>query len=280
MKITHREIISRIKKTDPKSHKGTLGHALIIGGSYGKIGSVCLSAKAALRTGCGLATVFLPECGYDIIQSVVPEAMAITDVQHKCISDIQFDFLPQAIGIGLGMGQDAATQQALYAFLRQSTQPLVIDADALNILSGHQEWLSLVPKGSVLTPHPKEFERLIGKSDSVAHSVAQAKTFSARHQVVLVLKGAPTKIVWQNEVFENTTGNAALATAGSGDVLTGMITSLIAQSYHPLDAALIAVYLHGKTADLALPETGMQAFIASDIINYIGKAYLSLSSAQ
>lgn len=279
MEITTKYIHSLLKPVSPDAHKGTLGHALIIGGSYGKIGSVCLSAKAALRTGCGLATVFLPECGYHIIQSVVPEAMAITDVQRKCISDIQFDVLPQAIGIGPGMGQDVATQRALRDLLSRNKQPLVIDADALNILSEHQEWLSLVPKGSVLTPHPKEFERLVGKCSSDAERLDKAKMLSSRHQVVLVLKGAPTKILWQNDIFENTTGNSALATAGSGDVLTGMITSLIAQSYHPLDAAIIAVYLHGKTADIAIPETGTQAFIASDIINYIGKAYLSLASA-
>ena len=279
MKINRQSILDRLKPIDPKSHKGTLGHALIIGGSYGKIGSVCLSAKAALKTGCGLVTVFLPECGYDIVQSVVPEAMCLTDRNSRSISDIQFDLTPQAIGIGPGMGQDAATQHALRDFLSRSKQPLAIDADALNILSQHQEWLSLVPPQSVLTPHPKEFERLVGPCASDAERLDKAKAFSSLHQVVLVLKGAPTVTVWQNDIFENTTGNAALATAGSGDVLTGMITSLFAQSYDPLDAAILAVYLHGKTADLALPEMGTQAFIASDIIDYIGKAYLSITNS-
>lgn len=277
MKITRSDIVERLKPVDPTSHKGTLGHALIVGGSYGKIGSVCLSAKAALKTGCGLVTVFLPGCGYEIVQSVVPEAMAITDANHKYLSDIRFDLSPQAIGIGPGMGQDAVTKQAFYKFLQRNQQPLVIDADALNILSQHQEWLSLVPPHSVLTPHPKEFERLVGESSSDLQRLEKAQAFSSQYQVILVLKGAPTVVVWQHEIFENTTGNAALATAGSGDVLTGMMTSLVAQSYRPIDAALVGVYLHGLTADLALPETGTHAFIATDIINYIGKAYLSLA---
>lgn len=276
MKITKQEIRKRLKPVDPKSHKGTFGHALIIGGSHGKIGSVCLGAKAALRTGCGLVTVFLPECGYPIVQSLVPEAMAITDVNEKNISRIDFEIEPDAIGIGPGMGIKLVSQKAFHEFLRHNRLPLVIDADALNILSKNKTWLRLVPENSIFTPHPKEFERLVGKPKSEEHRIELAGAFSSEYKCIIVLKGAPTLIIDKANVYENTTGNAALATAGSGDVLTGMITSLMAQSYQPIDASVVAVYLHGLTADTALPETGIHSFIASDIIERIGKAYLSL----
>lgn len=274
MKITKKEIQKRLRPIDAKSHKGTFGHALIIGGSHGKIGAVCLSAKAALRTGCGLVTVFLPECGYPVVQSFIPEAMAITDVNERDISRIDFEIEPHAIGIGPGMGTKLVSQKAFHEFLRHNKLPLVIDADGLNILSKNKAWLKLIPENSILTPHPKEFERLVGKSKSEEHRIALAMAFSTEYKCIVVLKGAPTLVVDKQAVHENTTGNAALATAGSGDVLTGMITSLMAQSYNSLDAAIIGVYLHGLTADIALPETGTQSFIASDIIDRIGKAYL------
>ncbi len=276
MKITKAQIFKRLKPVDEKSHKGTLGHALIIGGSHGKIGAVCLSAKAALKTGCGLVTAFLPECGYPIIQTFIPEVMAITDDNERHISQIVFDIEPQAIAIGPGMGQEPATQKAFHEFLKHNQLPLVLDADALNILSKNKTWLKLVPGNSIFTPHPKEFERLIGKSKSEAQKIESAQKFSKEYKAIVVLKGAPTLVVDGEKVYENTTGNAALATAGSGDVLTGMIASLMAQSYTAADAAVIAVYLHGVTADIALPNIGMQSFIASDIIENIGKAYLEL----
>jgi ADP-dependent NAD(P)H-hydrate dehydratase len=278
MKITKSEIQNRLKPIDPKSHKGTFGHALIIGGSHGKIGSVCLASKAALKTGCGLVTTFLPECGYDIIQTFIPEVMAITDNNEKHISRIQFDIEPQAIGIGPGMGTELVSQKAFHEFLKHNKKPLVIDADALNILAKNKAWINLIPEKSILTPHPKEFERLIGKLKTEEEKLEMAIAFSKHYKVVIVMKGAPTFIIHKETVYENTTGNAALATAGTGDVLTGMITSLMAQSYTSADAAILAVYLHGLTADLALPETGTQSFLASDIIDNIGKAYLSLDS--
>jgi ADP-dependent NAD(P)H-hydrate dehydratase len=277
MKITKSEIQNRLKPIDPKSHKGTFGHALIIGGSHGKIGSVCLASKAALKTGCGLVTTFLPECGYDIIQTFIPEVMAITDNNEKHISRIQFDIEPQAIGIGPGMGTELVSQKAFHEFLKHNKKPLVIDADALNILAKNKAWINLIPEKSILTPHPKEFERLIGKLKTEEEKLEMAIAFSKHYKVVIVMKGAPTFIIHKETVYENTTGNAALATAGTGDVLTGMITSLMAQSYTSADAAILAVFLHGLTADLALPETGTQSFLASDIIDNIGKAYRSIT---
>jgi hydroxyethylthiazole kinase-like uncharacterized protein yjeF len=240
------------------------------------MGSVCLSAKAAMKSGCGLVTAYVPQSGYDIVQIAIPEVMVLTDVQAKCISAIHFDIVPDAIGIGPGLGQDPSTQQGLYDFLKLNRIPLVVDADALNILSSHPDWLALLPPKTIITPHWKELERLIGRWDSEEEHLEKAIAFSKQHQLIVVMKGAPTRIIDGDLVYQNTTGNAALATAGSGDVLTGMITSLLAQSYEPIDAAILGVYLHGLTADIALPETGYQSFIASDIISYLGKAYLSL----
>jgi len=278
IKITKAEILKIYKQISPKAHKGTQGHALLIGGSHGKMGSICLSSKAALKTGCGLVTAFIPNCGYNILQIAIPEVMVITDVSENYLSKIEFDIIPNAIGIGPGIGQEQAVQHAFHDFLKTVKTPLVIDADALNILSQHKEWLSLLPENTILTPHPKELERLVGIFESETETLEKAIEFSNEHKVIIVMKGAPTKIISNQKVFENTTGNVGLATAGTGDVLTGMITSLLAQSYKPDEAAILAVYLHGLTADIALPKTGYQSFIASDIIENIGKAYLTLEN--
>lgn len=274
--IDQKEVQKRYKPIDQHTHKGIQGHVIMIGGSYGKIGAVCLSSKAALKTGCGLVTAYIPKCGYEILQISVPEVMVLTDNQEKYISEIIFEISPQAIGIGPGIGQEIQTQQALYNFLITNTIPLVIDADALNILSQNKEWLSLLQPKTIITPHPKELERLIGKWISEEDKINKAIAFSTQYQLIIVVKGAPSRIIDGEIIYENTTGNAALATAGSGDVLTGMISSLLAQSYEPISAATLGVYLHGLTADIALPETGYQSFVASDIIATLGKAFLSL----
>jgi hydroxyethylthiazole kinase-like uncharacterized protein yjeF len=278
--IDQKEILKRYKLINKFAHKGIQGHALIIGGSYGKIGATCLSTKAAIKTGCGLVTAFIPQCGYEIVQTSISEVMVLTDVAFKCISNITFDIVPEAIGIGPGMGQESATQNAFYQFLKTNRFPLLIDADGLNILSQNKSWFSLIQPKTILTPHIKELERLIGKWKTDEEKFNKTMTFSKKYDLVIVMKDAPTYIVNGEIVYENNTGNAALATAGSGDVLTGMITSLLAQSYDAIDAALIGVYLHGLTADIALPETGFQSFLASDIINNIGKAYLTLEKSQ
>jgi len=274
--IDKAEILKHYKTIAVTTHKGIQGHALLIGGSFGKIGAVCLSSKAALKAGCGLVTAFVPRCGYEILQIAIPEVMVLTDKKKKCISNINFDFKPNAIGIGPGIGLEQQTQKAVCEFIRNNRIPLVIDADALNILSQKKsEWGHLQPK-TILTPHPKELERLIGNWQSEDEKFEKTISFSKQYNVIVVMKGAPTHIVDGTTIYKNTTGNPALATAGSGDVLTGIITSLLAQSYKPIDAAKIGVYLHGLTADIAIPQTGIQSFIASDIIAYLGNAYLSL----
>jgi hydroxyethylthiazole kinase-like uncharacterized protein yjeF len=278
--IDKKEIVKIYKSIGQFTHKGIQGHAMLIGGSYGKIGAVCLSAKAALKTGCGLVTAFIPKCGYEIVQVSIPEVMVLTDDSEKMISKISFNLHLNAIGIGPGLGQDKKSQKAFHSFLKGNTISLIVDADALNILAQHKEWFSLLPPQTILTPHPKELERLIGIWDSEQEKLNKVKALANDYDLIIVLKGAPTCIVDKEQVYINTTGNQALATAGSGDVLTGIISSLVAQSYSPLHAALLGVYLHGLTADLAVKNTSYAAFIASDIIAHLGVAFLALEDMK
>ena len=267
------DIQKRLKTFGRYSHKGTFGHVLTIGGSYGKIGSMILASTAALKTGCGLVTAFVPECGYEILQVAIPEVMVVTDKNKDFITDIQYELQPDAVVIGMGMGQNSTTQQALHAFLKSYKKALVIDADGLNIISENKTWLSLLPSKTILTPHPKELERLIGKWKDDFDKIDKTIAFSKKYDVVILIKGAYSMVVYDGEVHINSTGNPALSTGGSGDVLSGMIASLRAQSYDATDALILAVYLHGLTADLALADMSYHSFVASDIINYLGRAY-------
>jgi len=276
--ITKQDIVTFYKSFHPQTHKGIQGHAVIIAGSYGKIGAAVLASKSCLKTGCGLVTTFTPKCGYQILQISIPEIMVVTDENANFITNIHFPVKPQAIGLGPGIGQELATQKAVFEFLRSNKVPLVMDADSLNILAENKTWFELIPENTILTPHPKELERLIGKWDSESEKFKKAIAFSEMYKIIIVMKGAPTFIINKKEVFQNTTGNAALATAGSGDALTGIITSLLAQGYSPDQAAKLGVYIHGLTADIALPVTGYHSFTASDIIEYLGKTFLELEN--
>jgi hydroxyethylthiazole kinase-like uncharacterized protein yjeF len=272
------EIKKCYKPISKFSHKGIQGHVLLIGGCYGKIGSMVLASQAALRSGCGLATVYTPKCGYEILQTASPEAMVITDENFHKITKIAFDFEPKAIGIGMGIGQDYETVKAFHSFVNSNTIPLIIDADALNILSEHEDWLKLLPKSSILTPHPRELERLIGSWTDDFEKIEKVRAFAKEHHLVVLIKGAYTLIIDEKNVFVNSSGNQALATGGSGDVLSGMIASFRAQGYQAVDAALLGVYFHGRTADIAMNDMGYEAFIASDIIKYLGKVFLELKT--
>lgn len=276
LQITKQEILSFYKPLNPLTHKGIQGHAIIIGGSYGKIGAAVLASRACLKSGCGLVTAFIPKCGYQIMQISNPEVMVITDENENCITKINFPLVPQAIGIGPGVGQEQSTQMALFEFLKTNKSPLVLDADALNILSKNKSWLDLLPENTILTPHPKELERIVGKWSSEIDKFEKTIAFSEYYKVIIVMKGAPTFIINQNKIYQNTTGNAALATAGSGDALTGIITSLLAQDYLPDQAVRLGVFIHGLTADIGVKKTGYQSFIASDIIRNLGRAFISL----
>jgi hydroxyethylthiazole kinase-like uncharacterized protein yjeF len=274
--IGKHEVLPNYMPRDKFSHKGTFGHALIIGGSYGKIGAVTLAGRAALAAGAGLVSAYVPKCGYMPLQASFPEAMVITDSDEEKITTIDFDITPTVVGFGIGVGTDAKTVSAFEAFLKTNKVPLVIDADGLNILAKKKALLKLLPELSILTPHPKELERLVGSWKDDFEKLKKAKAFAKKHKVILVLKGANTITIFNEQLFVNTTGNPGLATAGSGDVLTGVVTGLIAQGYHSSVAAIFGVYLHGKSADIAVQDFGYQSLIASHVIEYLGEAYIDL----
>ena len=258
------------------SHKGNYGHAIIVGGSYGKIGAVQLASDACLSSGSGLVTAFVPRCGYQSIQTALPEIMVLTDDGEKIISEISFPFDPTVVGIGMGIGVDRVTAEAFGVLLKSMDRPMVIDADGLNILAQNPKMIEDVPAFSVLTPHPKELERLVGKWTDDFEKLEKVKAFSSHYNVVVVIKGAHTITVYKDKGFVNTTGNPGMATAGSGDVLTGMITGLMAQGYAGLHAAIFGVYLHGLAGDLGVSEKGYEALKASTIVENIGNAFMEL----
>ncbi|MDG5492021.1 NAD(P)H-hydrate dehydratase [Psychroserpens sp. SPM9] len=274
--IGKHEVLPIYKPREKYAHKGDFGHSFIIGGSYGKMGAVVLSSRAALSIGAGLVTAFVPKCGYQIMQTAFPEAMVITDEQETHISNISFDIEPTVIGLGMGMGTEAQTISALEKFLKSNKTPLVIDADGLNSLSKKKALLKHLPEQTVLTPHPKELERLIGTWKDDFDKLSKAKAFSKKHKVILVIKGANTITVFNDKYYVNTTGNPGMATAGTGDVLTGVITGLISQGYDALSATVFGVYLHGKAADIAIEDLGYQSLIASHVIEALGEAYIDL----
>ncbi|HYM94638.1 MAG TPA: NAD(P)H-hydrate dehydratase [Chitinophagaceae bacterium] len=260
------------------AHKGNFGHALLIAGSYGKMGAAVLSAKACLRSGAGLLSCHIPKCGYEILQTALPEAMVITDFNSSIITKIAKDVLKyDAIGIGPGIGTATETRIALNELLSTFWKPIIIDADGLNCLTIEKHLLHLLPAESILTPHPKEFERLFGESandfDRLQLAVLKAKELNA----VIVLKGHHSFIATPGgKGYFNNTGNAGMATAGSGDVLTGILTGLMAQGYSSVEAAILGVYLHGLAGDMAAKKLSQEAMIASDIIENLGEAFSQL----
>ncbi|UKM64073.1 NAD(P)H-hydrate dehydratase [Flavobacteriaceae bacterium GSB9] len=275
--IGKHEILPNYMPREKFAHKGQFGHALVIGGSFGKIGAVNLASRATLSAGAGLVSAYVPKCGYVPLQTAFPEAMVVTDIDENIITKIKFDIDPNVIAFGIGVGVDPKTEKAFKNFLKNNNSPLVIDADGLNIISNNKELLKLLPETpSVLTPHPKELERLIGIWRDDFDKLKRVKDFSKKHNVIVVIKGAHTITVFDERLYVNTTGNPGIATAGSGDVLTGIITGLIAQGYHPVVASIFGVYLHGRSADIALEDFGYQSLIASHIIEYLGEAFLDL----
>ncbi len=275
--ISNELLIKSIYKgrKDNWGHKGTYGHALFIGGSFGKIGASILATKGMLKAGAGLVSAYIPNCGYMVMQSAVPEAMVEVGGE-KCLENIKPTIQANAIAVGSGMGTDIVTEYALRTFLKENKVPLVVDADALNIISKNKELLGLLPKKSVLTPHPKELERLIGVWKNDYDKIDRVKSLCKTYDIIVIVKGSNTMIVSSDTIYFNQSGNNALATGGSGDVLTGLITGLIAQGYEPLNATLLGVYLHGKTADIYVESFPAETFVASEIINLLPKAILSI----
>ncbi len=273
--ITKKLIAGILKKRNPESHKGTYGHAIIFAGSFGKMGAALLSAKACLRSGVGLLTMFIPKCGYTIMQTSVPEAMVICDENETAISTtIKLDNY-DVVGIGCGIGTSAETTKALKKIIKSVERPMVIDADAINIIAKNKSWLKWIPADSIFTPHAIEFERLVGKSVNEEDQHRLQLEFSKKHKIYIVLKGHHTRISCPNgNTFNNTTGNAGMAKAGNGDALTGVLTALLAQGYTAEQVCIAGVYLHGLAGDIAIKETGEVSLLASDLINTIGKALL------
>ena len=272
------QIAKMLAKRAKYAHKGHFGRALIVAGEYGKIGAAILAGKAAMRAGAGLLTMHIPECGYHAMQTALPEAMVSVSAHEKRIADFP-DLQPyDAIGIGPGLGTHPNTKLTLEQLLSNYQGPIVIDADALNILAANQELLNLLPQGAVLTPHPKEFERLAGKFDNNYDRLEAQMALSKKLQVHIILKGAHTCLTTpQGTAYFNNTGNPGMATAGSGDVLTGIITGLLGQNaYQSTHASMIAMWLHGMAGDIAAYAIGQDAMIASDLIDAMPEAFMKL----
>jgi len=275
--LTKQDISPILKPRSRFSHKGIYGHALLIAGGKGKTGAAMLAAKAALRSGLGLLTVHLPEDAALPLQTAVPEAMISFDQSKDFFSRIPDLSFYNAIGIGPGMGQHPETAAALKILIQEIKVPVVFDADALNILGDNRTWLSFLPAGCILTPHPKEFERLAGKTADEFERLKMQKEFSIKYNCYVVVKGAWSSISTPDgNAYFNPTGNPGMATGGSGDTLTGIILSLLAQHYTPLESILAGVYIHGLAGDFAAEEKGYQSLIASDIIECLGKAFKEL----
>jgi len=272
--IQENEVVELVKKREKFSHKGTYGHALLIAGNYAMMGAAVLAAKAVLRAGAGLLTVHIPKSGLGIMQASVPESLISIDPSDLIFTDCPIEEKYSAIGIGPAIGQQGQTKDALIKVLSKSKVPVVIDADAINILSQIKNWEKFIPEGSILTPHPKEFERLFGKfTDSYSRLLFQIE-FSKKKKCIIALKGAYTCItVPEGKVHFNSTGNPGMATGGSGDVLTGIILGLLAQGYSPEMSAIIGVYVHGMAGDIYSAAKSQHSLIASDLVDNIGSVF-------
>lgn len=274
------DVVPLLSPRSPIGHKGTFGHALLIAGKYGMAGAAILASKACLRSGVGKVTLHTPTRNNDILQMSVPEAILSHDADALCFTAPLSNLSAyQALGIGPGIGVSSATALAMLEQVQQTDIPLVVDADGINILAAHRGALHLLPKGTILTPHLGEFMRLGNRSINHFTALSEAREMAATLGIYIVLKGRYTAICTPDgKTFFNTNGNSGLATAGSGDVLTGILTSLLAQGYATLHACLLGVWLHGKAGDLAAKELSEESLTASDVIQYLPKAFLELKA--
>lgn len=272
--IESKDVRKLLKPRGKYAHKGTFGKALIMAGSYGMMGAALLAVKACCRSGAGLVTAYIPKCGYEIIQTAVPEAMVLTDPASDFLLDAPDVSHYNAIGAGPGFYEGEETVDALRQLLITCVQPLVLDAGALNCIAKNRELLDLLPEGAVITPHPKEFERLFGATGNDYDRLGLMRKKALQHKITIVLKGAHTAIATsEGKVYFNSTGNPGMATGGTGDVLTGIITGLLAQGYPSPEAAILGVYLHGYAGDKAAQITGVPSLLASDVIDGISLFY-------
>ena len=266
-----------LKSRSKFSHKGTYGHGLLIAGGYGKMGAAVLAAKAGLKAGAGLITAHIPEKGNTIIQTAVPEAMVSIDSDKDFLSEIPNLGNYNAIAIGPGIGTREETQKALKTLIQNTTITLIFDADALNILSENKTWIPFIPTGSVYTPHPGEFQRLIGKASDDFERNKMQREFSIKNQAYVILKGAHTAITCPDgSCYFNSNGNPGMATGGSGDVLTGILLGLMARGYTTKAASILGVFLHGLAGDIAAEKKGYEALTSGDIVENMGRAFKKL----
>jgi len=288
--LSLKEAAELVRPRSKFSHKGTFGHALLVAGSFGKMGAAVLAAQACLRAGTGLLTVHSPRCGNLVLQTAVPEAMVKADRRAKYWAEVPDIQGYTSIGVGPGIGNEPETAAALEQLLRNLSFPgqehpergfLVLDADALNLLSEHPDWWEHLPKNTILTPHPKEFERLFGKTknDFDRNELQRAK--AKEYGIFILLKGAHTAIACPDgECWFNHTGNPGMATGGTGDVLTGVLAGLLAQGYSPKSTVLLGACLHGLAGDLAAAEWSQEALTAGDLIGFLGEAWLHLNKLR
>lgn len=266
----HTDISAIYKPRKAFAHKGSFGHSLLIAGNPGKMGAALLAAKACTCAGSGLLTVSVPESSMGVLNTYLPEAMSMARTEKTDYARFS------AVGIGPGLGTDDDCKMLIQVLLHYYNKPIVFDADALNLLALEPDLLQKIPAGSILTPHPKEFDRIAGNSTDDFERINKALAISQQLSCVVVLKGHHTLIAHNGQGWFNNTGNAGLAKGGSGDVLTGMITALLAQGYASVDAALLGVYLHGLAADIASRTIAMESMLPSDIIDHISDAYFSI----
>lgn len=263
------------------SHKGDFGHCLIIAGSKGMIGATVLASTSCIKSGSGLVTAHVPKIGYQILQQSVPEVMVEVDENEYCFTSVASISKYSAIAIGPGLDKSQLTVDGVRKLMKDIRSPLVIDADGLNILAENPDLMNLIQPNTVLTPHPGEFDRLFGKSDSYFHRFKRAVEMAEKYNTVIVLKGAYTQIICPDgKTYFNSTGNSGMATGGSGDVLTGIITSFLGQGYNPVSSSILGVYIHGLAGDIAAEDMGENSITASDIICYLGDAFNLISISK
>ena len=261
-----------LKIRNPNSHKGDFGHGLLIAGSQQKMGAAIIAAKACLRSGAGLLTVVIPKEERNALFSTIPEAML-----HFRAEPIDFPKY-NSLAIGPGLAQDETANKLLQSVLSEVKYPIIVDADALNMIALNKDLLLQLPKNSILTPHPKEFDRLFGNHSSTEERIETAIQKAKEYNCIIILKGHETVITDGKNSFKNTTGNSGLAKGGSGDALTGIILAFLAQGYEPVNASKLAVFLHGLSADITLENQSEESMIISDVIQNLGKAIKKMQS--
>ena len=261
-----------LKIRNPNSHKGDFGHGLLIAGSQQKMGAAIIAAKACLRSGAGLLTVVILKEERNALFSTIPEAML-----HFRAEPIDFPKY-NSLAIGPGLAQDETANKLLQSVLSEVKYPIIVDADALNMIALNKDLLLQIPINSILTPHPKEFDRLFGNHSSTEERIETAIQKAKEYNCIIVLKGHETVITDGKNSFKNTTGNSGLAKGGSGDALTGIILAFLAQGYEPVNASKLAVFLHGLSADITLENQSEESMIISDVIENLGKAIKKIQS--